>query len=433
MGSIEFISAEPSSIVLQGTGGQGKQENSTLTFQVNSDLGNPLAQQQVTFELDTTAGGMTLSPETALTNSQGLVTTKVNAGSVPTTVRVTAKAQMTVDNQTIDVQTQSDLLSVNTGLPEQSSMTISTNILNPEAFNINGVEAIITAQLADNFNNPVPDGTTVNFTTEGGAIDASCNTTNGACTVTWVSANPKPETDHRITILATASGHESFFESNGNNTFDNEDGSAIEDSGVSAGWDRITPMASGFVDMSEAWRDDDEDNLYDDGERFVDFNNDGAFSPADGEFNGPQCQGDLCSSLTQIHVRKSLVMVMASSSALYNLFNRTDSTVYANNDSNIDVAIPAIADGDSISLRLAVTDSAGQTMPEGTTISVTSSVGDIDGITDATIGNTLGAPAVLDFIIANPVDGDPEVGTLTVEITAPSGIVTSLVRSINLD
>lgn len=433
LGSIEFISAEPTSIVLKGTGGQGKQETSTLTFLVKSALGNPLAQQQVDFVLDTTAGGISLNPASGITNSQGLITTKVTAGTVPTAVRVTAKSSMEVDGDTIDVQTQSDLLSINTGLPEQSSMTIATSLHNPEAFSINGVTADISAYLADNFNNPVPDGTTVNFTTEGGAIQGSCTTTNGSCSVVWTSANPRPESDHRITILATASGHESFFESNGNNIFDDEDGSAVTNSDVSAGWSRVSPMPSGFIDMSEAWRDDNENSSYDAGERFVDFNNDGEFSGADGLFNGPQCQGSLCAAegANEIHVRKSLIMVMASSSALYELSR--GGTVYADNSEGININLPDIADGASLALTLNVTDTAFQTMPQGTTISVSSSVGALDGTTSYTVGNTLSAPASLSFVITNTAGGDPESGVLTIEITAPSGTTTSIVKEVVLD
>ena len=125
LGSIEFMSAEPETIVLRGTGGQGNQETSTLTFQVKSALGNPLAQQDVEFVLDTTAGGITVSPAIGVTNSQGIVTTKVTAGSVPTAVRVTAKAS---SEDGTDIQTQSDLLSINTGLPEQRSFTLSTEV-----------------------------------------------------------------------------------------------------------------------------------------------------------------------------------------------------------------------------------------------------------------------------------------------------------------
>ena len=185
--------------------------------------------------------------------------------------------------------------------------------------------------------------------------------------------------------------------------------------------------------MSEAWRDDNENSVYDDGERFIDFNNDGSFSAADGKFNGPQCEGDLCGDLKQIHVRKSLIMIMASSSALYSLTDRTSGTVYANNSTGTSNSIAAIADNTATSFRLSVTDTASQTMPQGTTITVTSSVGEIDGVTNVTIGNTLGAPAVLDFIISNPLGGDPDVGALTIEITAPSGIQTSIVRDITLN
>ena len=45
IGSIEFVSLAPESIVLKGTGGQGQQETSTLTFLVKGALGNPLPQQ----------------------------------------------------------------------------------------------------------------------------------------------------------------------------------------------------------------------------------------------------------------------------------------------------------------------------------------------------------------------------------------------------
>lgn len=442
LGSIEFISAEPTSIVLKGTGGQGRQENSTLTFLVKSALGNPLAQQPVDFILDTNVGGIELTPASGLTNSEGIVTTKVNAGTVPTAVRVTAKSTMTVNTNEINVQTQSDLLSINTGLPEQSSMTISTSVLNPEAFNINGVTTQVTAQLADNFNNPVPDGTTVNFTTEGGNIGGSCATVNGACSVTWTSSNPKPS-NHRVTILATASGHETFFESNGNNIFDDEDGTAISDACVadeeptcvSSGFARVTPKSSGFVDMSEAWRDDNEDGAYSSGEKFIDFNNDGEFSKADGLFNGPQCDGALCAAedANNIHVRKALVMIMSSSSSFFRLSNSATNTLYFDNNTGTNIALPNIADNSALGLSLSVSDTALQSMPEGTTISVAASVGEISGVTSLTVGNTSATSQNLSFIITNPLDGDPEIGTLTVEITAPSGTVSSMVKQLTLD
>ena len=252
IGSLAFVSAEPSSLVLRGTGGQNSSSVSTLVFQVNGALGNPLAQQEVAFSSNTETGGLTLSSSTGLTNSQGQVSTRVTAGDVPTSVRVTAEVE-TESGETI--VTQSDLLTVNTGLPDQNSFTLTADNLNPEAFNINEQEVNLVVRLADTFNNPVPDGTAVSFTAEGGSIDGSCTTVSGACGVTWVSANPTVP-DHRITILATAIGHETLFDSNGNNIYDDADGGAIDDD-TDSGFGNSLYGQTGFVDISEAWRDDD--------------------------------------------------------------------------------------------------------------------------------------------------------------------------------
>jgi len=49
----------------------------------------------------------------------------------------------------------------------------------------------ITVRLADLANNPVRDGTTVQFRTEYGRVQPSCNTADGTCTVTWNSQEPR--------------------------------------------------------------------------------------------------------------------------------------------------------------------------------------------------------------------------------------------------
>jgi hypothetical protein len=105
IGSIGFVSADPTQIVLRGTGGQNNQTVSTLIFDVLGALGNPLSQQQVDFSLNTEIGGLTWSPESGLTNSQGQVSTRVTSGSVPTSVRVTAEV-----TEAPTIRTQSDLL-----------------------------------------------------------------------------------------------------------------------------------------------------------------------------------------------------------------------------------------------------------------------------------------------------------------------------------
>ena len=68
---------------------------------------------------------------------------------------------------------------ISTGVPDQDSLSIATSIQNPEAWDIFGQEVTVTGYAADQFNNPVPDGIRLAFTTEGGTIDPSCITQNG--------------------------------------------------------------------------------------------------------------------------------------------------------------------------------------------------------------------------------------------------------------
>ena len=429
LGSIEFLSAEPTSIALQGSGGVGKQEFSTLTFKVNSALGNPVAQQNVEFSLNTSVGGIRLSPASGLTNSQGEITTEVNAGTVPTSVRVTAKSSMIFEGEPSLVQTQSDLLSIHSDLPEQSSFTIAAAVLNPEADHADGVTSNITVWLADNFNNPAPDGTTVTFTTEGGHIPGSCNTIDGNCFVTWISAQDRVE-NHRITILATALGHETFYETNGNNTFDDNDGNPIEDASVSSGFGHHNAEALGFIDMSEAWRDDDEDLRYDAGELYYDDDISGVFSDRDTRFNGPRCNGSACASQPSIRLRRAIVLIMSGSVAHYQLTNQSSGSLYADQDGN-GSGLPNISDNSSQGFTFSFYDSAGQAMPLDTSVSVGVSEGDIEGTTSFTMPNT-NSPRSFDFIIVNPAGGTSSTSVLTITVTTPDGIVTTLVQSFTL-
>lgn len=431
LGSIEFVSSQPDSIVIKGSGGQ---ETSTLTFLLKSQLGNALAQQEVEFSLDSSVGGIALSRTSGFTNSQGLITTQVSSGTVPTVVRVTAKAEMDVNGDTVSVQTQSSELSVNTGLPEQASMTIAATVINPEA-DIVGEESIIRVWLADSFNNPVPDGTTVNFTTEGGSIGSSCNTVSGNCAVTWTATEPYL-LDHRSTILATTSGHETFFDSNGDNVFDNNDGVAINNELVDSGFGRQVALSSGFVDMTEAWRDDNENNEKDPEEtKFFDQNGDGQFNLADGKFNGPQCSGDNCDdNAKKATLRKALVLIMTSSSnPNYVLSDPAQTTTYADDDGT-SADLPDIPDGTALALRFRFADSAMQTMPIGTIVTVSLDGGEIQGTTSVTIGNTRADGfRSMDFAINNPLEGDPETATLSITIETPNTLPTTYVsKSVNL-
>lgn len=435
LGSIEFVSATPQSIVIKGTGGQGSQETSTLTFLVKGELGNALAQQNVDFSLNTEIGGLTLAASSGVTNSQGLVSAKVISGTVPTAVRVTAKVTI---NSADSITTQSDLLSVNTGLPDQNSMTLAFAQINPEARNIAGTLVQVTAFLADSFNNPVPDGTTVNFTAESGSISSSCNTTNGQCSVNWKSQEPY-EDNNRVTILATAIGHESFVDVNGNNLFDTADGIAsnlLASQRVSAGFDRAPSLNTGFIDMSEAWVDNNENRVFDAGEQFIDSVTEGAslnkFDAADGKFNGPQCAGNLCAPEGQrsIVVRKAAVLIAASSRAHYKISATVGGFVYARNYDTTTNSDISIARGGEIGISIEASDTARQTLPVGTTISIAATGATLIGQSTLTVANTVGTTdpsgfggLTIPIRLVNELT-EADTGELNVVITSPSGVVT---------
>lgn len=85
--AIQFASVATSSIRIKGT---GSPQTSAVRFTVTNTAGGPAEGQKVRFSLDTTAGGISLSPATGTTDSSGTVQTTVSAGTVHTSVRVTA-------------------------------------------------------------------------------------------------------------------------------------------------------------------------------------------------------------------------------------------------------------------------------------------------------------------------------------------------------
>ena len=186
VGSIAFVSASPEVIAIAGTGGT---ESSDVTFLVRGVSSSPLINQEVEFTLVTETGGLSLVNTSAISDSNGLVVTTVLAGTISTPVRVNATV---VDT---GISTSSSGLSVGTGFPDQNSMTLALDIFNPAGWEYAGVEVTATVYMADIFNNPVPDDTAVSFRAEGGAIEPSCLTVDGTCSVVWRSQNPRPIAD----------------------------------------------------------------------------------------------------------------------------------------------------------------------------------------------------------------------------------------------
>ncbi|MEZ9139913.1 MULTISPECIES: hypothetical protein [unclassified Shewanella] len=370
IGSIVFVSAEPENIGILGTGGI---ESSVVKFQVLDKNSNVVANQAVNFSLNTVVGGISIAPITATTNNDGIVQTVVTTGTVATSVRVTG----TIQGSSPVIASQSSQLVVSTGIPDQDSFSLSSTIRNAEGWNYEGAKVEVTARMADAFNNPVPDGTTVSFTTEGGSIEDACQTINGACSVMWTSQLPRPEgksfydalgnqilspiqnlkcyklTDKsedptceednivygnyygqpyggRATITATAIGEESFPDLNGNGRFDADEMNEFLNG---------TDVTGEKFDLDDAFNDYNEDTVFNpqaadslkglDGgalEELIDFNVNTVFDTADGLYNGVLCSdpvhagcADGVSDSKSLFVRRSIVIVMSGSTAVATL------------------------------------------------------------------------------------------------------------------
>jgi hypothetical protein len=391
IGSIIFESATPSNVALRGTGNSNNPETSMVVFRVLDQAGGPRVGTTVNFALNTTVGGITFSPASAVSGVDGRVQTVVQGGTVATTVRVTA----TVQGVTPVLATQSSQLTVTTGIPDQDSFSLAVQCPNVEAWNLDGVEVPVTARLSDRFNNPVPDGTAVTFQTEGGSIVSQCQTTGGIgrCTVDWTSSNPRasghPNGETRAgrsSLLATAIGEESFTDTNGNGSFDNLEVKQ---------------------DLPERFLDENEDGLRDPTEPIYDFNNNSTYDPADGFFNGVLCNNTTeCSTQTTTGISARGLIIMSGNSPTW-------------------TASPAgpitVARGSNVTIDFLLEDLNGNPMPGGTSVNFSAngtglSVGTPSSFSVACTTEPTNHPVT---IIANPTATS---GTLVLSTTTPSGV-----------
>ncbi len=417
LGSIQFVSVvtnpvtTPTMITIKGTGGTNRSETARVTFRVVDSAGNPLGNALVNFSLNTALGGLSLSSTSATSDSiTGNVVTNVISGTFSTAVRVTAR--------TGNLSSQSDQLLISTGIPSQDGFSLSASTHNIEGWAIDGVTTTLTARLADHFHNPVPDGTAVYFTAEGGSVVPSCITVGGVCTTVLTSQELRPNSVingyGRVTVLARAIGEEAFVDLNGNGTADW--GEMIDDNNLS-------------TDMGEAYVDYNEDNCrasYT--EPYIDFNNNGTYngrfcgiSPAaatggDGLYNGVLCTAGstICSTQKSIDVRGSQVIIFSDSWAA------SPATLAGIIPASVPITTPALPNGGVLNVGIPVTGivlSSCTTVP-GATVSLPSSV--TVTVVD-THGNAMPAGTVVSFTTSNGATANPATWTVPDTIGCRTG------------
>jgi len=333
--SIEYLGSDPADgqLSIKGSASVGGQESATLLFLLKDENGTPLTSPaDVTFTLSTTIGGIVFAGgQTEIvrqSNSQGEVSVQVNSGTVPTSLAV--QATLTALPA---VTTSTNALSISAGLPVQEGFRAAAESFNPSPAggSFQNTESLVTASASDQFGNPVPDGTNIQFVTELGFIVQSCQTVDGTCSVTWFSSGLQEEKFDamkkgrpcvtaepgefvsqygvarfgcgfhdrfgRSTVLAYTPGVESFIDTNGDGVW----GTASDNS------DRV------FVDLPDPFLDANETGLFGapPNARFFNIENAGSYQQRNGEYNGINgdcAQGGDC----RIYVRRQLVIVAST-------------------------------------------------------------------------------------------------------------------------
>jgi hypothetical protein len=239
---IQFVSAAPSLLYQSGSAGA---TTSIVSFKVIDSVAAGVQGVTVNASFTNTDGGINFcgSPASGTSGADGTVTFSVCSGTLPATVQV--RAQLASNAA---IFTNSNLLTIQTGLPTQRFFDISATQLNIYAggyftTQFNGNTTTISVFAADRQGNPVPDGTKIVFVSEGGQINSagvsSCLIANGRCSVdligqdyrpmgsTALGGDPRPG---RVTVLAYTDGEESFVDANYNNRYDA--GELFEDLGA---------------------------------------------------------------------------------------------------------------------------------------------------------------------------------------------------------
>jgi hypothetical protein len=403
--NIQFISAIPATIGKKGTGSSTLPQTSLVTFKVVDSSGKAKPGIGVAFSLlpATVPGGVSLDPATGTSDDNGLVTTTVTSGTVPTPVWVVATTTVAPI-----VSSQSNALTITTGLPTQKFFSLAVQTHNIEAWGYDNVPSKVTISAYDRLGQPVPDGTAVNFYTEGGGgiSPANCSTTGGMCTSTFLSQYSSRPSNGRVTILATAVGEESFVDLDGNDTYDS---------------------GETFYSLGDLYIDADESLNWESGEQFfLPYASEGSSACPD---NALSKHNTCDATWSTNYVRRSNLIILSSTEPLETSYTVTMGTNCLR------------------TATLLLRDVNGNTMPAGTTISTANNY-----VYYKTSGATTNSTASVNIDSGSPIpdstsnsgtnftitiDGTDcaapnyPSGTVNVVVTSPKGLTTKIPVTVN--
>lgn len=344
--AIQYVSADPSLIVLKGTGDLSLKDSSLVKFKVVDNNNNPIANASVTLDLSTRTGGILLDSSSAAvikqTDASGEVNVSVTAGTVPTPVWVVASHASggnTFTSQSVKIQ-------ISTGRPVQDRFSISVSTFNIDGLAVDGITTSLSVIASDRVGNPVPDGTAINFISSHGQVQGTCQTTGGggSCSVTYKSSGTRPA-DGRVTVVAYAIGDEDFRDDDGDNYRD---------------------ATEPFNDVGDLYVDTDRDGAKDVGEQQINYSFAGLSCDANsipGTIKPAMVAGTCDGAWGSAHVRGSSGIVLSGQT--FDIVAATGSSLTTPSGGTGGVCAP-------VSVTFRVFDQNNNPLPFGTSLAVTS-------------------------------------------------------------
>jgi hypothetical protein len=188
--SIYLYSQSTNSIGVQGS---GSVETATITFVAVDSSGSPIDLDHsvnVDFSFGSRPnGGEVISPSVVSTNDLGLASANVTSGTKAGSVQIYAALELSGKK----IYSMPVAISIFGGLPDYSHFSVAPALRNFPGYNIFGLIDVISAYVGDKYGNPARPGTSVYFTSTGGIIGGSANTSAlGVGSVSLLSAAPQP-------------------------------------------------------------------------------------------------------------------------------------------------------------------------------------------------------------------------------------------------
>ena len=435
--NIEYVEASASSIALKGLGFTALPETSAVSFAVKDEFNNPISGKTVTFTLSNNSVGVTLAGDDdvngsveGLTNADGIAIAYVNSGTSHASISVKAT---TTKNTGGVIGTQSFPIAVTTGVVDQNSFNLVVDTLNPHAWDIDGETVTFSVRGADSFQNPIPDGTVINFMAESGQVQPTCITAGGSCSATWTSTNPRPGTMLDGTIKTNASGFPGFDASwqGGRAGVATVLAYTLGEAGFAdANGNGLLETTESYFTMAEAFLDANEDGNFDASdnnnpyEKLVDFDVNGLQTAAPTNYQGVSCSAGAstaghCAEL--VHVRDQLRFIVADGNAA----TVTSTGISGGLTADLSAAscINVRSEG-TVTFNFNVADSNGNIPPLGTTVAFTSEGFDLVGSAPINIPNAFSTSGY-NYSVTIEADDTFENGSATFEVTSLREAVTA--------